>query len=148
MFGYVWIHYVVSNRRLHTRCALVTGVQTCALPISQRFPTCTHSCNNPIRKRLCGDEASAQPYPAMIAVHSVVSALRRTPDAWSALADSCASLLVRTVHKALRRARRPATRLTCAARLRLPRISGDFPSLLFFSQIRRASSRVNVFLFG
>src|SRR3546814_2343813 len=24
----------VSNRRRHTRCALVTGVQTCALPIS------------------------------------------------------------------------------------------------------------------
>src|SRR3546814_1478610 len=25
---------VFSSRRLHTRCALVTGVQTCALPIS------------------------------------------------------------------------------------------------------------------
>src|SRR3546814_893123 len=25
--------YFVSSRRLHTRCALVTGVQTCALPI-------------------------------------------------------------------------------------------------------------------
>src|SRR3546814_10594806 len=25
---------VVSSRRRHTRCALVTGVQTCALPIS------------------------------------------------------------------------------------------------------------------
>src|SRR3546814_7320150 len=25
-----------SSRRRHTRCALVTGVQTCALPISQR----------------------------------------------------------------------------------------------------------------
>src|SRR3546814_3935340 len=28
-----------SSRRRHTRCALVTGVQTCALPISYRFPT-------------------------------------------------------------------------------------------------------------
>src|SRR3546814_6243045 len=27
---------VVSSRRRHTRCALVTGVQTCALPISLR----------------------------------------------------------------------------------------------------------------
>src|SRR3546814_10121210 len=27
---------VVSSRRRHTRCALVTGVQTCALPISIR----------------------------------------------------------------------------------------------------------------
>src|SRR3546814_7352717 len=28
--------FVFSSRRLHTRCALVTGVQTCARPISQR----------------------------------------------------------------------------------------------------------------
>src|SRR3546814_11409303 len=27
----------LSSRRRHTRCALVTGVQTCALPISLRF---------------------------------------------------------------------------------------------------------------
>src|SRR3546814_9124026 len=27
-----------SSRRRHTRCALVTGVQTCALPISQGLP--------------------------------------------------------------------------------------------------------------
>src|SRR3546814_3525836 len=27
--------FLYSNRRLHTRCALETGVQTCALPISQ-----------------------------------------------------------------------------------------------------------------
>src|SRR3546814_9065986 len=26
--------FFFSSRRLHTRCALVTGVQTCALPIS------------------------------------------------------------------------------------------------------------------
>src|SRR3546814_6295271 len=28
--------FFFSSRRLHTRCALVTGVQTCALPISIR----------------------------------------------------------------------------------------------------------------
>src|SRR3546814_10879615 len=28
----------VSSRRRHTHCALVTGVQTCALPISPTFP--------------------------------------------------------------------------------------------------------------
>src|SRR3546814_1161543 len=28
--------FFVSSRRRHTRCALVTGVQTCALPISKR----------------------------------------------------------------------------------------------------------------
>src|SRR3546814_6008858 len=29
----VYVLFVVSSRRRHTRCALVTGVQTCALPI-------------------------------------------------------------------------------------------------------------------
>src|SRR3546814_1869860 len=30
---YVSVVFFFSSRRLHTRCALVTGVQTCALPI-------------------------------------------------------------------------------------------------------------------
>src|SRR3546814_6648509 len=28
-----WLLFFFSSRRRHTRCALVTGVQTCALPI-------------------------------------------------------------------------------------------------------------------
>src|SRR3546814_1109276 len=31
--------YFFSSRRRHTRCALVTGVQTCALPISSNKKT-------------------------------------------------------------------------------------------------------------
>src|SRR3546814_1287625 len=31
---FVDLFFVFSSRRRHTRCALVTGVQTCALPIS------------------------------------------------------------------------------------------------------------------
>src|SRR3546814_20727591 len=31
------LFFFFSSRRRHTRCALVTGVQTCALPISARF---------------------------------------------------------------------------------------------------------------
>src|SRR3546814_4691570 len=31
--------FVFSSRRRHTRCALVTGVQTCALPISRQPAT-------------------------------------------------------------------------------------------------------------
>src|SRR3546814_8325157 len=31
---YFLYFFVFSSRRRHTRCALVTGVQTCALPIS------------------------------------------------------------------------------------------------------------------
>src|SRR3546814_5965769 len=34
--GVVWLLFFLSRRRRHTRCALVTGVQTCALPISAR----------------------------------------------------------------------------------------------------------------
>src|SRR3546814_3509116 len=33
----VLLYFFFSSRRRHTRCALVTGVQTCALPISARF---------------------------------------------------------------------------------------------------------------
>src|SRR3546814_7221018 len=31
-----WLVFFFSSRRRHTRCALVTGVQTCALPICAR----------------------------------------------------------------------------------------------------------------
>src|SRR3546814_15029815 len=40
MFSVVLFFFFFSSRRRHTRCALVTGVQTCALPIyagGQRF---------------------------------------------------------------------------------------------------------------
>src|SRR3546814_8122170 len=33
--------FFFSSRRRHTRCALVTGVQTCALPILSRFQDLT-----------------------------------------------------------------------------------------------------------
>src|SRR3546814_16502785 len=33
-FHFVLFFFFFSSRRRHTRCALVTGVQTCALPIS------------------------------------------------------------------------------------------------------------------
>src|SRR3546814_7384966 len=39
MFFFIVVRYIIffffSSRRRHTRCALVTGVQTCALPICQ-----------------------------------------------------------------------------------------------------------------
>src|SRR3546814_3034506 len=34
-----WFFFFFSSRRRHTRCALVTGVQTCALPISFAVPS-------------------------------------------------------------------------------------------------------------
>src|SRR3546814_6283607 len=35
-----FIFFFFSSRRRHTRCALVTGVQTCALPISELQRPC------------------------------------------------------------------------------------------------------------
>src|SRR3546814_7043513 len=41
-YRHVWyinsIYFFFSSRRRHTRCALVTGVQTCALPILPAGP--------------------------------------------------------------------------------------------------------------
>src|SRR3546814_1935904 len=37
MCVFVYEMFVCASRRRHTRCALVTGVQTCALPISSIF---------------------------------------------------------------------------------------------------------------
>src|SRR3546814_8403000 len=35
-YGRFSMYFFFSSRRRHTRCALVTGVQTCALPIFER----------------------------------------------------------------------------------------------------------------
>src|SRR3546814_1254289 len=35
---FICVFFFFSSRRRHTRCALVTGVQTCALPISASPP--------------------------------------------------------------------------------------------------------------
>src|SRR3546814_20450287 len=42
----VLVLFFFSSRRRHTRCALVTGVQTCALPISSAWAACdTANCH-------------------------------------------------------------------------------------------------------
>src|SRR3546814_3092555 len=43
--------FFFSSRRRHTRCALVTGVQTCALPICLKSCRWTTSCRR--RNRWC-----------------------------------------------------------------------------------------------
>src|SRR3546814_2335863 len=50
LFVYVIVIFFVSSRRRHTRCALVTGVQTCALPISSAAP--------PRHPTMCGPRRS------------------------------------------------------------------------------------------
>src|SRR3546814_14712406 len=49
MYFSVLLFFFFSSRRRHTRCALVTGVQTCALPISPRSNADNDSARNLMR---------------------------------------------------------------------------------------------------
>src|SRR3546814_3923470 len=51
-----FFYYFFSSRRRHTRCALVTGVQTCALPICAHTATMTKQ-KNPARRSSPGSGA-------------------------------------------------------------------------------------------
>src|SRR3546814_3221803 len=42
-----YMYFFFSSRRRHTRCALVTGVQTCALPISSAPTSATSALEFP-----------------------------------------------------------------------------------------------------
>src|SRR3546814_2737426 len=46
--------FFFSSRRRHTRCALVTGVQTCALPISPLAGACSAAGANRMFAQKCG----------------------------------------------------------------------------------------------
>src|SRR3546814_4363638 len=54
MLDYLLVDVVVfffSSRRRHTRCALVTGVQTCALPISADLDQPPNASSSPARQQ-------------------------------------------------------------------------------------------------
>src|SRR3546814_4211190 len=63
--------FFFSSRRRHTRCALVTGVQTCALPISDRH------IDQPLLASLGGYHDHFQAF-----------GISRSPRAWIALWDA------------------------------------------------------------
>src|SRR3546814_4498543 len=66
--------FFFSSRRRHTRCALVTGVQTCALPISEQ--TGQRDVDDDQGGGEEGDLATEQPEPAVdVAVEGVEEAV-------------------------------------------------------------------------
>src|SRR3546814_17441684 len=97
---FLFIFFFFSSRRRHTRCALVTGVQTCALPISflrpwpgaSERPACRAAPRGATkgrfaRRRLChggrpfcGDDPG-QCSPASRAATSRTASRERTPRA-------------------------------------------------------------------
>src|SRR3546814_10184987 len=48
-FVFRHVFFFFSSRRRHTRCALVTGVQTCALPISENTLSPPHHIDMALR---------------------------------------------------------------------------------------------------
>src|SRR3546814_7779137 len=62
--------FFFSSRRRHTRCALVTGVQTCALPIYAPLlqPGCAREQARPM-KRTDPPPGSAPPTPVRNSIH-------------------------------------------------------------------------------
>src|SRR3546814_3282941 len=58
--------FFFSSRRPHTRCALVTGVQTCALPISL-VTTITHYLSNYLEH--CLDHPDTKVVPTIVTAH-------------------------------------------------------------------------------
>src|SRR3546814_4620207 len=68
------LFFFFSSRRRHTRCALVTGVQTCALPIYQAF-SAGADISEFEEKR--GTEAAVRRYEEV--VEAAIHALTQTP---------------------------------------------------------------------
>src|SRR3546814_4904261 len=58
----LWLaaYFFFSSRRRHTRCALVTGVQTCALPISSSNSTSNNSWQRERGHRVAVDGAARE----------------------------------------------------------------------------------------
>src|SRR3546814_2918877 len=63
-FSFLYIvYFFFSSRRRHTRCALVTGVQTCALPISSATAHRRCSTTEPRRPRRRRKPSAANRWP-------------------------------------------------------------------------------------
>src|SRR3546814_11782737 len=120
------IQYVVfvffSSRRRHTRCALVTGVQTCALPIL----ACTHlsTSGSVARRQLVAvfDELAGWPLPRVLLGDLNLSSPAVLP--WSS-AEGYQPVPGPPTHRTRQPA--PPTRLDPAPVARAPRASPALP---------------------
>src|SRR3546814_17860245 len=71
LYVLLFIFFFFSSRRRHTRCALVTGVQTCALPIFR----------SAVARAISSGSALRNPFaPAVPATSSVLVNVGRTVD--------------------------------------------------------------------
>src|SRR3546814_4902377 len=74
-----FMYFFFSSRRRHTRCALVTGVQTCALPISAVIVPKDRAVGlTPVVRRASAGGADRVP---LIAVTNLARSLRELKDA-------------------------------------------------------------------
>src|SRR3546814_8792191 len=85
---FVIIVFFFASRRRHTRCALVTGVQTCALPILKLKATAV---------------AAVAPARAEVAMNQPDSTSRPRPDTAVTMASSRPNAILRRCDRARRR---------------------------------------------
>src|SRR3546814_4186157 len=91
LFVFVQFHCFVmfffSSRRRHTRCALVTGVQTCALPIYSSLSAST-SGKRPLSRASSIRRASTSTQSPLAAISSSATASRQAcrPSSWASKA--------------------------------------------------------------
>src|SRR3546814_1944945 len=79
--------FFFSSRRRHTRCALVTGVQTCALPIYPRSQGGPHASSTPRESRRAAHHHDQQGSVSCGGPAAVRSGLR--PDSDGGTGDGC-----------------------------------------------------------
>src|SRR3546814_1045254 len=97
------LFFFFSSRRRHTRCALVTGVQTCALPISLAYAKDTQEDKEPVFDADDSIMLVAAAMAGMVADLTVdKAAMRRAAEAGFPTATALADWLVRALGMPLR----------------------------------------------
>src|SRR3546814_10886974 len=83
VFGYLFFFF--SSRRRHTRCALVTGVQTCALPICAIVGMADDAGEILLTFELSADVHSSHRQVVELGFGLVVGEIRRHSPGWQPL---------------------------------------------------------------